>query len=80
MKLRERGQDEQCLPRPRALPLQNNVRILAVVTFVALVAFSFRQGWARAETDFPNYYTAALLVRKGQKLRNTTAGRGFNGK
>jgi hypothetical protein len=70
MKLRERGQDEQCLPRPRTLPLQNNVRILAVVIFVALVGFSFRQGWTRAETDFPNYYTAALLVRKGEKLRN----------
>ena len=70
MKVCERGQDEQCLPRPRALPLQNNVRILAVVIFVTLVGFSFRQGWTRADADFPNYYTAALLVPKGEKLRN----------
>lgn len=32
------------------------------------LATSFRAGWNRAETDFPNYYTAAVLVRKGQPL------------
>lgn len=67
---RERGQPEQCFSRPYSFWLPRNFRILALITFTALVGFSFRQGWTRAETDFPNYYTAALLVRKGEKLHN----------
>jgi Glycosyltransferase family 87/WD40-like Beta Propeller Repeat len=46
------------------------VKGLILVAFVGLVGFSFCRGWSRAETDFPNYYTAAVLVRKGEKLRN----------
>jgi hypothetical protein len=42
--------------------------VLATLAF--LIAFSFYQGWTRSETDFPNYYTAAVLVRKGERLRN----------
>ncbi|HEY7098522.1 MAG TPA: glycosyltransferase 87 family protein [Terriglobales bacterium] len=34
------------------------------------MATSFRSGWKWDETDFPNYYTAAVLVRKHQPLRN----------
>ena len=29
---------------------------------------SFRKGWTRVETDFPNYYTAAVLARQHQPL------------
>jgi hypothetical protein len=46
------------------------LRWLAVATFLFLMATSFRAGWQRAETDFPNYYTAAVLVRKREPLRN----------
>jgi Glycosyltransferase family 87 len=40
---------------------------LAAVAFFLLTAF--RSGWRRAETDFPNYYTAAVLMRKGLPVR-----------
>jgi Glycosyltransferase family 87 len=45
-------------------------RFLALIAFALFLATSFRSGWMRAETDFPNYYTAAVLVRKGAPLRN----------
>ena len=38
--------------------------------FAGLVSYSFRQGWSRAGTDFPNYYTAAVLVVQKQHLHN----------
>ena len=38
-------------------------RVLAVLMFAVFLASSFRKGWTRSETDFPNYYTAAVLVR-----------------
>ncbi len=31
---------------------------------------SFRNGWTRVETDFPNYYTAAVLTIRHQPLRS----------
>jgi hypothetical protein len=39
---------------------------------LALVLFStsFRQGWTRVETDFPNYYTGAAAARAGLPLKN----------
>jgi Glycosyltransferase family 87/WD40-like Beta Propeller Repeat len=43
---------------------------LALVTFLFFMATAFRAGWQRPETDFPNYYTAARLVRTGEPLRN----------
>src|SRR5580692_5440753 len=48
-------------------------RRIAVWTAVALagtffLATSFRQGWTRVETDFPNYYTAAVLARHHMPL------------
>jgi len=46
------------------------VRILAAAAYCLFLATSFRAGWDRAETDFPNYYTAAVLVRKGEPLRS----------
>ena len=31
---------------------------------------AFRSGWRHEESDFPNYYTAAVLVRNGLPLRD----------
>lgn len=43
-------------------------RLFALAASVLFLATTFRAGWTRAETDFPNYYTAALLVRRGAPL------------
>ena len=45
-------------------------RALALVMLVIFLATSFRKGWTRHESDFPNYYTAAVLVRQGAPLRD----------
>jgi hypothetical protein len=45
-------------------------RVLALLAFTFFLFNAFWAGWTRAETDFPNYYTAALLVRKGLPLHN----------
>lgn len=45
-------------------------RVLALATLVIFLATAFRAGWVRAETDFPNYYTAAVLVREHKPLEN----------
>ena len=45
-------------------------RALALLMLVVFLATSFRKGWTRHETDFPNYYTAAVLVRRGAPLRD----------
>jgi hypothetical protein len=45
-------------------------RLLAWAACALFLATSFHAGWTRAETDFPNYYTAAVLVRKGEPLHN----------
>ena len=34
-----------------------------------LIVVPFRQGWTRMGTDFPNYYTAAVLTLKHEPLR-----------
>src|SRR5258708_6791407 len=50
-----------------------NTYVLPIVAMLATIAFlatTFRAGWNRAETDFPNYYTAAVLVRKGAPLHS----------
>lgn len=45
-----------------------------VLTWIAvplaglLLAPSFHRGWTRVETDFPNYYTAAVLARRHMPL------------
>jgi hypothetical protein len=46
------------------------VRIAILLTLAALLAFSFHQGWQRQQSDFPNYYTAARLVLKHERLHN----------
>jgi Glycosyltransferase family 87 len=45
-------------------------QLAGLLTFLFLLVTAFRQGWTRAETDFPNYYTAATLVRQQQPIRN----------
>jgi len=45
------------------------LRLIAMGTLAYFLATGFRAGWQRDETDFPNYYTAAVLVRKGAPLR-----------
>jgi hypothetical protein len=45
-------------------------RALAMLLLVLFLATAFRKGWTRSETDFPNYYTAAFLVRHGEPLRD----------
>jgi hypothetical protein len=54
----------------RAGPSKLVVRLAALLTFLFLLATAFQAGWTRAETDFPNYYTAAVLLREHQPLRN----------
>jgi hypothetical protein len=55
---------------PATFRLRATVSGIVVALFVALVSYSFLQGWRRAETDFPNYYTAAVLVLKKKSLRH----------
>jgi hypothetical protein len=44
------------------------IRAAAVGALLLFLATSFRTGWNRQTTDFPNYYTAAVLVRHGGRL------------
>src|SRR6202045_5550890 len=44
--------------------------ILALLMLALFLATSFRNGWTRDETDFPNYYTAAVLVTHHAPLRD----------
>src|SRR6516165_10539740 len=43
-------------------------RLASVVAFILFLAGPFLGGWMNAETDFPNYYPAAVLVREHQPL------------
>jgi len=52
------------------MTVERGARILAAAAYCLFLLTSFRAGWNRAETDFPNYYTAAVLVSKGEPLRN----------
>ncbi|HXW56085.1 MAG TPA: glycosyltransferase family 87 protein [Candidatus Cybelea sp.] len=54
----------------RHLNLKAFTRIAALLSFVLFLLTTFRAGWTRQETDFPNYYTAAVLVREGKPLRD----------
>jgi Glycosyltransferase family 87 len=52
---------------------QRRVRLAAGYTaaflFVVFLGTAFRTGWTRLSTDFPNYYTAAVLMRQRKPLR-----------
>jgi hypothetical protein len=45
-------------------------RWLALLALTFFLARAFRTGWTQLNTDFPNYYTAAVLVRQGQPLHD----------
>ena len=45
-------------------------RVLVLLMLAVFLATSFRKGWTRDETDFPNYYTAAVLVTHRAPLRD----------
>jgi hypothetical protein len=45
------------------------LRLAALLTFAIFLGTAFIPGWTKPETDFPNYYTAAVLARQGQPLR-----------
>jgi len=49
---------------------KSSLNLLAFLALLIFLATSFRAGWTRSETDFPNYYTAAWLVSRGAPLRN----------
>ena len=51
------------------MKIERAAGLLAALVYCFFLATSFRAGWNRAETDFPNYYTAAVLVRKGEPLQ-----------
>src|SRR5438067_364040 len=42
----------------------------AAIAFAAFMSTAFRAGWTQSSTDFPNYYTAAALVRERKPLRS----------
>lgn len=46
------------------------VRALLALGVAWFLFGPLRAGWMRGETDFPNYYTAAVLVHHGQHLRD----------
>jgi hypothetical protein len=46
------------------------LRFGALLGIVLVLIPALRQGWTHVETDFPNYYTAAVLARKHAPLRN----------
>jgi hypothetical protein len=51
------------------MKIERRAELLAALAYCLFLATSFRAGWNRAETDFPNYYTAAVLVCKGEPLQ-----------
>src|ERR1700738_923263 len=59
------GRNQRLLPWARVM-----TRVSVLLAFTFFLINAFWAGWTRAETDFPNYYTAASLVRKGQPLRS----------
>ena len=54
----------------RYMTLSGLLRLLALVGLAVFMAKPFLTGWTRSATDFPNYYTAAVLVRHGESLHN----------
>jgi Glycosyltransferase family 87 len=43
-------------------------RVLALACFALFLGRTFHKSWNSEETDFPNYYTAAVLVKHGEPL------------
>ena len=51
------------------LRLRQMVRCAVATAFVVFLGTAFRTGWTQPSTDFPNYYTAARLLRQRKSLR-----------
>src|SRR5690349_19455250 len=45
-------------------------RVAAFLTIALFLLTAVRAGWSQLETDFPNYYTAAVALRHRQPLRS----------
>jgi hypothetical protein len=61
-----------CACRRGVLTMSLKEKALAVVAIglsAHLLLGPFRRGWSQMGTDFPNYYTAARLIRHGEPLR-----------
>jgi hypothetical protein len=61
--------------KPRVIETRNRgfvvlTRAAAVAAVIFFLATASHSGWRRAETDFPNYYTAPVVMRKGLPLRD----------
>jgi hypothetical protein len=56
------------LPPTRTLKLLK--KIAALFAFLIVLVGPFRAGWTQTQTDFPNYYTAAVAVRHHLPLRD----------
>jgi hypothetical protein len=56
----------QRLPRV----IQTVTRAAALAALLLFISTSFRAGWNKSATDFPNYYTAAVLIRHGERLHH----------
>lgn len=53
-----------------SMTLRWALRISAAASIPFLLFPPLYHGWTHIETDFPNYYTAGLLARRGAPLRN----------
>jgi hypothetical protein len=53
----------------KAQPSGLTLRVLALACLLVFLATGFRRGFQQDETDFPNYYAAAVLVRTHAPLR-----------
>jgi len=54
----------------KSLSSEPIMRLAALGTCLFFLVGPFWAGWTQTGTDFPNYYTAAALVRQHQPLRN----------
>jgi hypothetical protein len=50
------------------MKVRSLARILALACLALFLGRTFHKGWNIDESDFPNYYTAAVLVRHGEPL------------
>jgi Glycosyltransferase family 87 len=55
---------------PRSDNVLRGARLLICTATIVFLLLPFRTAWNNLGTDFPNYYTAARLVRYGERLRN----------
>ena len=54
----------------KSLQSRSILRLAGLGALLLFLLGAFRPGWMQAETDFPNYYTAAVAVRAHLPLHN----------